>query len=134
MAARDRPLSDEALELMAERFRLLSDATRLKVLHALAGGEKSVGEVVRDTGAGQANVSKHLALLARSGVLRRRKDGLRVYYRVTDPWVLELCDYVCSTLGEELARRSENAQFSLNSPHGGRETASRSAAPGCAAD
>jgi ArsR family transcriptional regulator len=98
-------LTDEALEMIAARFRMLAEPMRLKILHALGDVEMSVSELVEATGAGQANVSKHLALLLEAGVVARRKEGLMVYYRVSDATIFDLCDAVCSSLGEHLSAR-----------------------------
>ena len=55
-----------------------------------------------ETGAGQANVSKHLGLLHRHGFVDRRKHGLNVYYRISDPKVFELCELVCASIDAEM--------------------------------
>jgi ArsR family transcriptional regulator len=99
----DARLSDEAFELIAARFRALGEPMRLKILHALGKTELSVGELVDATGAGQANVSKHLAVLLDSHMVARRKEGLNVFYRVADATVFDLCDTVCNSVGERLA-------------------------------
>ena len=59
-------------------------------------------ELVTITGAGQANVSKHLGLLHRHRIVGRRKDGLNVYYRITDPAIFEICELMCTSLESEL--------------------------------
>ena len=97
-----RRFSDEALELVAARFKVLAEPMRLRILEALRGGEKSVSELVEETGASQANVSKHLNLLFRHRMVGRRKEGLNVYYRIADPTIFELCELVCSSLEAEL--------------------------------
>lgn len=96
-------LDDNALELIAMRFRILGERMRLKLLHALDDREMTVAQLVEATGAGQANVSKHLSVLATAGVVSRRKDGLNTYYRVADDTIFGLCEVVCSSLGEQLA-------------------------------
>jgi DNA-binding transcriptional ArsR family regulator len=83
---------------IAERFRLLAEPTRLRLLDMLAEGERSVGSLADDLGCTQANVSKHLALLSDAGIVRRRRDGLRTLYAVDDPAVFALCGQVCETL------------------------------------
>jgi DNA-binding transcriptional ArsR family regulator len=98
------PMPDEALELVADRFKVLGDPVRLRILQALRGGERSVGELVEATGIVQTNVSRHLQILLRAGLVGRRKEGLFVYYRVADPTVLQLCDVVCGSLAERFAR------------------------------
>jgi DNA-binding transcriptional ArsR family regulator len=103
-------LSPEALDLVAQRFRALSDPTRLGLLQSLFAGERTVQELCERTGAGQANASKHLQLLAREGFVARRKQGLFVYYRIADASVFQLCEVVCGALGERFA--SQSAAFS----------------------
>jgi len=99
---RQKVLTEAAFELIAGRFRVLSEPMRLRLLHALGEGELSVSELVEATGAGQANVSKHLGILLDSGLVARRKEGLNVFYRVADPSVFDMCESVCSSLGERL--------------------------------
>ena len=93
-----RDLNDASLEMIANRFRLLSEPMRLKILHTLGEREMKVSELVAATGANQANVSKHLGILYDAGVVSRRKEGLTVNYRVSDETIFELCDLVCSRL------------------------------------
>lgn len=97
----DTPIPDEFLDLMAEKFRMLADSTRLAILRALMQGEQNVTQVVLETGANQANVSKHLKMLAEAGLVGRRKVGLQVFYRLDDPLVEKLCKLVCETIVEE---------------------------------
>jgi ArsR family transcriptional regulator len=111
-------LSEEALELVAERFKVLSEPLRLRLLNALIDGEKSVSELVEETGSLQANVSKHLGLLLDAGVVARRKEGLRSYYRIADKTVFELCDMVCGSLHDRLAADLEQLSGDRSSsPH-----------------
>lgn len=101
-----REFSDEMLEGIAARFKALAEPMRLRVLDALRRRERTVGELVRVTGANQANVSKHLAVLHREGFVSRRREGLHVYYGVSDPRVFELCDIVCGDLGRRAAAQA----------------------------
>jgi DNA-binding transcriptional ArsR family regulator len=101
------PLTPELLALMAERFKALGEPARLHILNALRGGEKTVTQLMEETGLGQANVSKHLQLLHSLGFTSRRKEGLYVYYRLADSSVFQLCDIMCGRLVEETRARSE---------------------------
>lgn len=101
-----QPLPPGALDLVAARFKMLAEPMRLRLLHELRGGEKTVTELVEATGAGQANVSKHLGLLADAGMVSRRKEGLNVNYFITDDSLFELCDLVCGRLQKELAEKA----------------------------
>jgi ArsR family transcriptional regulator len=98
-------LPDDLLELVAAKFQMLADPTRLAILRSLMEGEKSVGQVVQETGRGQANVSKHLKLLSDTHLVSRRKEGLQVYYKLDDPLVEQLCNLVCGTIRSEMERK-----------------------------
>ena len=101
-------IPDEVLVFMAGKFRMLSDPTRLAILRTLmAKGERNVGQVVEETGGTQANVSKHLKLLAEAGLVARRKDGLNVLYRLDDPVIEKICHLVCETILKELEDQVE---------------------------
>lgn len=100
-----RELTPELVELLAARFKVLSEPMRLRILNALREGEKTVTELVEETGAGQANISKHLGLLYRYRMVDRRKEGLNVYYRIADESIFRLCDLVCDSVEAELEDR-----------------------------
>ena len=110
----NKELSDEALNLIASRFRLLAEPTRLKILHTLGTNEMNVSEIVEKTGANQANVSKHLSALLEAGIVSRRKEGLTANYRVSDETIFELCDVVCSRLKTQLETRQNALAGILN--------------------
>jgi ArsR family transcriptional regulator len=97
------PLPEDLAELIARRFRALSDPLRVRILDLLRDQELSVTALAEQLGAGQQNVSKHLALLTDSGMLARRKEGNRVYYRIADEAVFTLCEQVCGSLQAQLA-------------------------------
>lgn len=100
-------LSDQALELVAARFRMLGEPMRLKLLRALLNGEKTVSELMEETKGTQANVSKHLNLLTQAGLLGRRKEGLNVYYSIADESIFELCQIVCGQLHEQFEQQAK---------------------------
>ncbi len=98
------PLTPDAAELIARRFRALSDPTRLRILDLLRNrDEASVGEVAEALGASQQNVSKHLSALLAEGFVARRKRGTSSLYRISDPGVHELCDGVSAGIESQLA-------------------------------
>ena len=99
------PMTPELLGLIAERFKALAEPARLSILNALREGEKTVSELMDATELGQANTSKHLQLLHSLGFVERRKEGLYVYYRLSDPNVFQLCDLMCGRLEAELEER-----------------------------
>ena len=101
-------LSDEALGLVTRRFRALSDPSRLRILHLLMQGERGVQELVGATGFEQPNVSRHLSLLRREGIVERRAEGNRALYRIRDPTIVQLCEIVCGGLTGQLTETLES--------------------------
>src|SRR5262245_18592480 len=97
------PLPEDLAELIARRFRALGEPLRVRILDLLRGEELSVTTLAEHLGAGQQNVSKHLAVLVDAGMLARRKDGNHVYYRIADEGVSALCEQVCGSLQAQLA-------------------------------
>lgn len=93
-------LTDDQLEAVASRFRLLAEPMRLKILQAVCRKPLTVSEIVEAVGANQANVSKHLSLLAMGGILERRKVGQCVYYGMKDQLVIQLCMLVHKEVAE----------------------------------
>lgn len=100
-------LSDDALDLVAARFRLLADPSRLRILNVLMQGELPVQEITERTGLTQSNVSRHLGLMRREGLLERRADGVQAHYRINDPSVVRLCEIVCGGLAGRLSESLE---------------------------
>jgi ArsR family transcriptional regulator len=97
----------QVFEQVAHYFGLLADPTRLRILARLCGEERSVGEVVDAVGLTQANISRHLNILYRAGVVDRRREGNRIMYRVVDPNLVDICRTVsisvaCRDIGEEM--------------------------------
>ena len=109
-------ISDELLALMADKFRMLSNPTRLAILRAFThSGELTVSEVVTLTGQSVANISKHLKQLAAAGLLARRKDGSFVKYKLDDPVVEKICELVCHSLKRDLAEQLRRVGRALGS-------------------
>jgi DNA-binding transcriptional ArsR family regulator len=95
-------LSNEALALVAVRFKVLGDPLRLRILHTLQDGERSVTELTEAVETSQPNVSKHLKILQDAGILNRRQNGNTVFYSIADESIFMLCEVVCDALAERL--------------------------------
>lgn len=105
--AADKPaMTPEAMTMVAAYFKLLAEPLRLRLLQALRRDEHTVQQLVDVLNCSQANVSKHLKLLHEGGLLTRRKDGLHVFYRVSDPMIDTICDLVCSRQQGLMASRA----------------------------
>ena len=92
------PLPDPLVELVAQRFRVLSEPARIKLLDALRSGPASVGELAARVGLSQQNASKHLGVLHSAGLLERVRTGNTAQYAIADPSVFTLCELVCDAL------------------------------------
>jgi len=92
------PIPMELAEMIAERLRVIGDPNRIRILDQLREGELSVNEITERLGTSQQNVSKHLGVLHRAGIVSRRKEGTSAFYSVADEGVYELCEQVCGGL------------------------------------
>ena len=104
--AGNKILTPEAMNLVAARFKVLSDPMRLRILNALQGGEQSVTAVTEAVTASQPNASKHLKTLQDAGLIARRQEGNTVYYRIADETVFQLCEVVCNSIQQHLTAQA----------------------------
>ncbi len=99
--------------LQAEVSKTMAHPLRLAILHSLKDGEKTVNNLTEITGAGQSNVSQHLALMRQRDIVRTRKEGSNIYYRVASPKISKACDMVREVLLEQLSQKQELAKLHL---------------------
>ena len=96
------PLPEPLIELVAQRFRVLGEPMRIKLLDRLREQAATVTELQEALGASQQNVSKHLGILHAAGMVTRTKEGNSTRYAISDPSVFELCDQVCGGVRRQL--------------------------------
>ena len=96
------PLPEPLIELVAQRFRVLGEPMRIKLLDRLREGDATVVELQESLGASQQNVSKHLGILLAAGMVARTKQGNHSRYSISDPSVFDLCDQVCGGVRRQL--------------------------------
>lgn len=99
-------MSAEAIGMVADRFKVLSEPLRLRVLQSLQEGEKSVTELTELTGTSQPNISKHLKLMQSAGLVSREQRGNAVFYSIADESIFTLCDVVCGSLSVRLKNQA----------------------------
>ena len=97
------PLPDPLVDLVAARFRVLSEPMRIRLLDRLRDGDATVGELQEALGASQQNVSKHLGVLLNAGMVARSKRGTSSVYAIADRDVFELCDRVCGGIRRQVS-------------------------------
>ena len=100
----------ELYKLQAELCKTFADPKRLIIISELRNGEKSVGELVEVLQSPQAVVSRHLAILRHRGVVQTRREGLNIYYSLTNPRIVEACDISRQILLEQVARNKKIAE------------------------
>ena len=87
---------DEVFDKAADLFAMMSTPIRLRIISALCQGEKNVGQLIESIGVAQPNMSQHLNILFRSGVLGKRRQGAQVFYRIADDTAAKVCRAVCT--------------------------------------
>ena len=97
------PLPEALVELIAQRFRVIGEPMRIRLLDALRDGPLTINELAEALGATQQNVSKHIGVLAQAGIVGRKKDGNRVRCSIADDSIFELCELVCGGLRQQVA-------------------------------
>jgi DNA-binding transcriptional ArsR family regulator len=108
------PLPPGLADLIADRFRVLGEPMRIRLLDALREAPASVQELQHATGASQQNVSKHLGVLLRSGLVSRRKEGNFSLYAIADEGVFDLCEQVCGGMRRQVDDLDALLQGGLN--------------------
>jgi DNA-binding transcriptional ArsR family regulator len=98
-----RPLPEPLVELIAQRFRVIGEPMRIRLLDHLREGGATVGELREAMDTTQQNVSKHLAVLHQAGIVRREKRGNHAVYSIADESVFALCEQVCGGLRRRIA-------------------------------
>ncbi len=100
-------MSSQMFHLHAEVCKTLSHAKRLEILSILRDEEMSVSEIVDTMRVPAANVSQHLAVLRKSGILATRRDGKNIYYRISNRKVIKACDLMREVLIEQHSQKGK---------------------------
>ena len=103
----ERSTEDQVFDSVAELFSVLSTPIRLKIISAVCNGEKNVSQLLSEIDTTQPNMSQHLSMLYRSGVLAKRREGTQMYYRMQSERVATLCRAVCTQVAIELEDASQ---------------------------
>ena len=96
-------------EMQAEISKTLANPIRLAILHSLRDGKKTVNELATLLGVRQSNLSQHLAVLRQRGIVKTRKQGASIFYRVFNPKINQACDIVREVLMDQLRQKQELA-------------------------
>ena len=98
-------------ELQSEVCKTLASPKRIEILNALKDGEKTVSELVEILGVPKANVSQHLAVMRHRGILKSRREGINMYYSVSNMKVIEACILMKEVLVEQMKEKGKLAEI-----------------------
>jgi DNA-binding transcriptional ArsR family regulator len=101
------PLPEALVELISQRFRVIGEPMRIRILDALRDGPMTINDLTEHLGASQQNVSKHVGVLAGAGIIARDKEGTRVHCSIADPMIFDLCELVCGALAQQYSELNE---------------------------
>jgi len=99
----------EIFQLQADLCKSLADPKRLMIIHELREGERSVSELAESLGLKQSNTSQHLAVMRKTGIITRRREGSTVYYSLVNPKIAEACDLVRGVIADQLQKNQRLA-------------------------
>ena len=94
-------------ELHADICKTLANPKRIEIINLLRSGEKSVAWLLEETSLLKANLSQHLSVMRQRGIVKNRKEGLSVFYRITNPKIVKACDLMRAVLFEQIEERKE---------------------------
>ena len=100
-------MENELFDMHAELCKTLSDPKRLRILYLIGNKEKSVSELVKQSGLRQANISQHLAILRQKGVVSTKRKGKLVLYRIAFPKMVKACNLIREVLLEQAEQKSK---------------------------
>ena len=97
------PLPEALVDLVAQRFRVIGEPMRIRILDALRDEPLTINELAERLDSSQQNVSKHVGVLAQAGIVAREKEGTKVRCSIADPLVFELCELVCGGVQQQVS-------------------------------
>ena len=92
---------DATFHRAAEIFKVMSAPMRLRIMSSLCAGEKNVSELLEEVKTTQSNMSQHLSTLYQAGIVQKRREGVQIYYAISNPSFVNLCKAVCSQIASE---------------------------------
>lgn len=98
-------------EMQADIAKVLANPTRLRILNRIGAGEVSYGALLRELGVSKTNLSQHLAILRKAGVLVVRREGVHVHFRLTFPEIKDLCSAMRDILAKHLAENGRQGKI-----------------------
>ena len=98
---------EKIFELQADLCKIFSNAKRMEILNILKGGEMSAGELIEQIGLSKANLSQHMGVLRSKGVVLARREGLNIFYRISNPKIIQACNLMREVLLDQLQEKGK---------------------------
>lgn len=102
-------------EMQSDVCKTLASPKRIEILNALKEGEKTVSELVEILGVPKANVSQHLAVMRHKGILKSRREGINIYYSVSNRKVIDACILMKEVLMDQMKEKGRLAEMASKS-------------------
>ncbi|MBP2627605.1 MAG: transcriptional regulator, ArsR family [Firmicutes bacterium] len=102
---------DIVVKLTSEFFKTLSHPVRIKILHCLEKGELCVCDIIEELDIEQSNLSQHLGMMKKQGIIDSRKDGQKVIYRIVYQSVMDVVGAAEKTLSEQISNSQSILKF-----------------------
>ena len=103
-------MKKELYQLHAEMCKVFSNPIRLEILNLLRGGELSVSDLIKKTELTQVNISQHLSIMKSRGIVNSRRNGLNIYYKLSNPKIIKAFDIIREILSDRLEKNKELAE------------------------
>lgn len=97
----------EIFEIQAEICKTLANAKRLEIINTLCSRELTVGEIADKMDIRTANLSQHLSIMKAKGILSSRRDGVHIYYSITNPKVVQACSLMKEVMAEQMEAKGK---------------------------
>ncbi len=96
---------DPMYELHADLCKIFSNSKRLEIIDSLKDKEMSASELIAKIGLSKANLSQQMAVLKLKGVIFTRREGVNIYYRISNPKILQACQLIREVLFEQFREK-----------------------------
>lgn len=99
-ATRGNGIKTEIMDFQAQVCKTFSNAKRLEFLNLLKAGEMTVSDITNALGTTKSNTSQHLMVMRMRGILKTRRDGTNVYYRIANEKLISACSLMQEALAQ----------------------------------
>src|SRR4030066_1278306 len=100
-------MMEKIFELHADVCKGFSNAKRLEILNTLRDRELTASELIEKIGISKANLSQHMSILKSKGVVLSRREGVNIYYRISNAKIIQACDLMREVLLDQLQEKGK---------------------------